>query len=170
MKVDIRPHTRARVPAVQAVLLGTLVVGTLDILDAFIFFGLRGAGPVRILQSIAAGLLGRDAFQGGAGTAVLGLFLHFVIALVVVALYVGVSRRIPVLALRPFVCGPLYGVAVYLFMNFVVLPMSAAAPGAKTLAVVANGVIIHMLGVGLPSALVAPSAHPIASGFRRIWD
>jgi hypothetical protein len=39
----------------RALLYGALAVGILDIADAFIFFGLRGASPFRILQSIAAG-------------------------------------------------------------------------------------------------------------------
>jgi hypothetical protein len=47
---------------------GTLAVGTLDILDAFIFFGLRsGAPPQRILQGIAGGL--PSAFAAAAARA-----------------------------------------------------------------------------------------------------
>ena len=42
----------------RAILYGGLVVGTLDALDALIFFGLRGVAPIRIGQSIAAGVLG----------------------------------------------------------------------------------------------------------------
>jgi hypothetical protein len=50
----------------QAIVYGTLVVGTLDGLDAVVFFGLRnGARPVRIFQSIASGRLGRATYQGG---------------------------------------------------------------------------------------------------------
>ena len=57
----------------QALAYGTLVVGILDGLDALIFFGLRGAQPTRIFQGIASGLLGRSAFSGGLGTALLGV-------------------------------------------------------------------------------------------------
>jgi hypothetical protein len=142
-------------------LYGTVAVGVLDILDAFIFFGLRGVAPVRILQSIASGVLGRGAYQGGTGTALLGAFLHFVIAFGVVATYLGVSRVIPILARRPWLFGPIYGLAVYGVMNFVVVPISAAVVGSGSPppAVLANGLLIHMLGVGLPSALVAQAAH-----------
>jgi uncharacterized membrane protein YagU involved in acid resistance len=146
----------------RAVLLGTLTVGTLDALDAFIFFGLRGVTPVRILQSIASGVLGRTAYQRGTGAALLGLALHFFIAFAIVITYVAAARLWPVLARRPWIVGPLYGIAVYLVMNLVVLPMSAAVVGTfpPPTASLANGVLIHMLGVGLPTALFARAATP----------
>jgi hypothetical protein len=137
-----------------ALVAGTLIVGTLDILDAFIFFGLRGAQPIGILQSIASGLLGRSAYQGGMTTA---LLLHFLIAFGVVATYLAATRVIPALNRRPFIYGLLYGLAVYAVMNFVVVPLSAAALGSgpTPLVVRVNGLLIHMFGVGLPAALVA---------------
>ena len=76
-------NTRARL--VNAVLWGGLIAGTLDIADALIFHGVRGVAPWRILQAIASGLLGREAFTGGAWTATLGLGLHFFIATTVAA-------------------------------------------------------------------------------------
>jgi hypothetical protein len=141
----------------RALLLGTLTVGVLDALDAFVFFGFRsGVTPVRILQSIAAGLLGRDAFRGGIPTAILGAVLHFFIAFCVVGTYLLASRRLPSLTRRPVTYGVLYGVAVYIVMNFVVVPLSAAGGGATPAwPVVVNGLLIHALGVGLPSALFA---------------
>jgi uncharacterized membrane protein YagU involved in acid resistance len=146
--------TRAR-----AVLYGGLTVGVLDILDAFIFFGVRnGAPPARILQSIASGLLGREAYRGGMATAVLGALLHFFIAFIVVLTYYFASRRVPALARRPWLYGPLYGLAVYVVMNYVVLPLSAAATGTPSWPVLLNGLLIHALGVGLPSALFARRA------------
>jgi hypothetical protein len=142
----------------RAIVLGGLVVGVLDIADAFIFFGLRGASPVRILQGIAGGLLGRDSFAGGWQTAALGLAIHFFIATVVVAVYVLASRHMRWLVKAPFITGPLYGIGVWLVMNFVVLPLSASGPSAFRTVVVINGLLIHMLGVGLPSALFARAA------------
>ena len=142
---------------IRALVTGTLIVGVLDILDAFIFFGLRGARPIGILQSIASGVLGRAAYQGGMRTALLGLLLHFFIAFGVVATYLAATRLVPGLNRRPWVYGLLYGVAVYAVMNLIVIPMSAAALGSgPTPAVVrANGLLIHMFGVGLPAALIA---------------
>jgi hypothetical protein len=66
-------------------------VGVLDISDALVFWGMQGAPPMGIFQSIAAGLLGRTAsYRGGLPTAVLGGFLHFFIATTIAAL---VSRE-----------------------------------------------------------------------------
>ena len=139
----------------RGLLWGTLAVGVLDLLDALVFFGLRGVPPIRILQSIASGLLGAAAYRGGAATAALGTLLHFLIAFAIVAVYHLASRRWPFLARRPWLWGPLYGLAVYLVMNLAVVPLSAAVVGPKTLPVVVNGVLIHLFGVGLPSALSA---------------
>lgn len=144
-----------RVTPLRAILFGGLTVGILDGLDAVIFFGLRGVPPYRIGQAIAAGLLGKASFQGGMTTAALGLCLHFVVATSIVTVFALVSRRLPALTRRPFLWGPLYGIAAYLVMNFVVIPLSAANNGPKPLAVVINGVLIHMAGVGIPSALWA---------------
>jgi hypothetical protein len=152
--------------ASRALAAGTLAVGVLDILDAFIFFGLRGAKPIGILQSIASGVLGRAAYQGGMRTAMLGLFLHFVIAFGVVAVYLVATRLIPALNRRPVVYGVIYGVAVYAVMNLIVIPMSAAVLGSgpTPLVVRVNGVLIHMFGVGLPAALVASRSDGVRRG------
>lgn len=145
----------ARWSPLTAILLGGLVVGVLDILDAFVVWGLRGVGPVRILQSIASGLLGRDAYQGGAPTAVLGAALHFFIATTVTAVYVLASRWLPVLRRRAVLCGMVYGVAVFFFMNYVVLQLAGMRRGPMPLSLLANGIIGHALLVGLPAALIA---------------
>ena len=76
----------------RAILTAGLIAGTLDILDAFIFYGFRGVSPVRILQSIAAGLLGRASFQGGAKTALLGAALHYLIAFTATVVFFLISH------------------------------------------------------------------------------
>ena len=144
----------------RAVLYGGLTVGILDIGDAIVFWFLRAdVPPMRILQSVAAGLLGRqEARAGGWPTALLGLLLHFFIATTVVLVYNLASRRLAVLTRRPIVCGLAYGLLVYLAMYYVVVPLSAAGrgiPDMPPLPVLANNVLIHMLGVGLPAALFA---------------
>jgi len=144
----------------QAVLYGSLVVGTLDALDAIVFFGLRsGAQPIRIFQGIAFGLIGPPARQGGLKTAALGVLLHYFIAFGIVVTYFLVSRRVRLLTRRPVVCGLLYGLVAYAVMNLVVLPLSkVGGPSLPAAPVLANGLLIHMLGVGLPSALFARAA------------
>ena len=116
--------------------------------------------PTRILQSISAGLLGRDAaVAGGLTTALLGLALHLFIAFMVVLIYHLESRRIRVLTSHPIVCGILYGLAVYVVMNYIVIPLSAGPPRTALVPpapVLINGLLIHGFGVGLPAALTAP--------------
>ena len=149
-----------RLSAAQAILFGTLTVGTLDALDAIIFFGLRsGAKPIRIFQGIAFGLIGPAARQGGLKTAALGVFLHYFIAFGIVLTYYLVSRRVRLLTARPVVCGLLYGLVAYAVMNLVVLPLSkVGGPSMPATPVLVNGLLIHMFGVGLPSALFAAAA------------
>lgn len=144
----------------RAVLLGGLVVGTLDALDAIVFFGLRaGATPDRIFKGIAAGLLGPAARNGGWPIVLLGVLCHYVIATLIVLVCVGIGRLFPALLRHPFVSGPVYGVAAFLVMNLVVVPNSAiGAGGLPTGAGLANGIFIHVFGVGIPAVLAARAA------------
>ena len=71
-------NLRAR--AFDTIVLGGFTAGVLDIADAFIVTTINGGTPTRVLQAIASGMLGREAYQGGAPVAALGLALHFLIA------------------------------------------------------------------------------------------
>jgi len=147
----------------KAILVGGLIAGALDITYALLLWWLRAqVTPMQILQSVAAGLLGKASYDGGAGTAILGAFLHFFNALVIAAIFVGASRIWPVLARRATLFGPLYGIGVYLVMNYVVLPLSAFPPRTKPPAPVVwiTGVLAHMFLIGLPIALAAKRAVP----------
>ena len=145
----------------RALVYGTLVVGTLDALDAMVFFGIRnGSTPVRIFQSIASGALGRASFQGGLPSAALGVFFHYLIAFGIVFTYQVASRYLRVLTERPVLCGAVYGVGVYFFMNLVVIPLSAIGPQRFVMAPMLNGLVIHTLGIGIPAALFAAAAPP----------
>ncbi|HWS72261.1 MAG TPA: hypothetical protein VN605_09105 [Thermoanaerobaculia bacterium] len=132
----------------------TLIVGALDITEACLFwFFYRGASPIRIFQSVAAGLLGKSSFTGGAATAALGLALHFFIAFCVVLTYALASRRLPVLTRHPIACGAVYGVLVYLVMSFVFVPLSNAGTPKWSALVVTNGLFAHIVCVGIATAL-----------------
>jgi hypothetical protein len=143
----------------RALLLGGLVVGALDIGEVIVFYALRGVPPLNVLQSVASGLLGRAAYGGGVRTALLGLALHFVIAFAVVAVYQLASRALPALARAPLAWGALYGLLVYGVMTYAVVPLSAALVGPPAPAATINGILIHVLGIGIPSALFAAAAH-----------
>ncbi len=131
--------------AILAIAVGGLVAGTLDLLQACILFGWD------IPLAIAAGLLGRQAFQGGAGTYILGVFLHFFIACSAASVYYAASRKLRFLTEHPLVCGLFFGGAVEQVMNLVVLPLSALhARGPYNLHDLILGLLVHMIVIGLP--------------------
>lgn len=139
--------------AFLAIFWGGLACGVLDITQAFIAWGFMKITPVMILHHIASGVLGRKAAQGGAATAALGLMLHFVIAFSAAAIYYLASRRLTLMTEHTIVSGMLYGEAVFLFMFFVVTPVSGAGKSPFTTATLVTGPIGHMFLVGLPIAL-----------------
>jgi len=125
----------------------------LDITAALVVYGYLGLKPVPLLQGIASGLLGPRAFDGGLATALLGLLCHFVIAFGAATVYFVTSRSIRVLVDQAVIFGAVHGVAVYFFMNRVVVPLSAAAQRPFSLKLMIIGVVIHILCVGLPISL-----------------
>lgn len=141
--------------ALRAIVFGGLLAGVLDLTAACVNSGLSGVSPVRVFQAIASGLLGAESYKGGAATAVLGVFLHFVIAFGATIVYYIVSRRFEFLTNQAVISGVIYGIAVFWFMQLIVLPLSAF-PGKNSfqLKPVIIGLIIHILFVGLPIALV----------------
>ncbi|HET7205598.1 MAG TPA: hypothetical protein VFI95_03370 [Terriglobales bacterium] len=131
--------------AVLAIAVGGLIAGTLDLTQACILFGWK------IPLVIAAGLLGKQAFDGGAGTYVLGVLLHFFIAFSATTVFYAASRRLRFMVQHPLVCGLFFGAAVEEVMNLVVLPLSALhARGPYRLQDLILGLVVHMIVVGLP--------------------
>jgi hypothetical protein len=146
MNATAYPLSAVRIKLLRPILIGGAIAGTIDKIWGFISFGLRSP------QAIAAGLLGRSAaFQGGAGTWMLGMLLHFFIAFTAAAIYCLASRRLEFLADHWLVCGLFYGIAVFLVMNLVVLPLSALhLTGPYQLGGLIQGLLGHMFVVGLP--------------------
>jgi hypothetical protein len=131
--------------ALLAIAVGGGIAGTLDLLQACILFGWD------IPLVIAGGLLGRDAFHGGLGTYVLGVFLHFFIACTAAAVYYAASRKLRFMTEYPLVCGFFFGAAVEDVMRFIVLPLSALhSTGPYKLKDLILGLLVHMVVVGLP--------------------
>jgi hypothetical protein len=145
--------------AASRLLAGGLAAGTLDILYAWAFWALKaGVSMQRILQSVAAGLLGKASFTGGRSTAALGLLLHYLIATSMSLAYYLLARRWPLLARRPLLCGAGYGLMLYGIMNYVVMPLSAANPGSKDPLWIALTIVVHMALIGISIALAARGA------------
>ena len=146
----------ARPRALETILQGGVAVAVLDIANAMTFWWFyNGASPQVILQSIAAGLVGPDAFAGGTDTAVLGAFLHFFISCGIAAVFWFACQRLPILFRRPVTYGAIYGVIVYLVMTYVVVPLSQATPVPFIPTWFLASVIGHVVLVGLPVALIA---------------
>jgi len=141
------------------VVLGGAVGATCDIVYAIVFTSWRGIPPERLLQTVASGLLGKAAYDGGWPVAALGLGLHYAIVIVAAALFFAVARRWAWLREEPITAGLAYGVAIYGFMNFVVLPLSAYPyPLRFPLLATATGLLAHM-AVGLSIALITRRGH-----------
>jgi len=137
-----------------AIFCGGLLAGILDLTQAFIGFGVAmGATPFRILQSIARGIFGAHAREMGWVSAAVGLICHFTVAFGAATVYYLASRKLRVLVERPILCGLIYGELVFLFMYFVVIPLSAVHHATYNLATYITGPIGHPLLVGLPIAL-----------------
>jgi uncharacterized membrane protein YagU involved in acid resistance len=142
--------------ALHVVVYGGLAAGLLDIVNATTFWYLyNGAPPARILQAIAAGLLGKASFAGGTATAALGLALHFLIACGMAAVYWLACRRWPVLLQKPLAAGTAFGIGAYLAMTYLVVPLSQAAPPPFILAWFIDSVLAHVILVGLLFAYIA---------------
>ncbi|MBD9378928.1 hypothetical protein [Pseudoxanthomonas sp. PXM04] len=151
----------SRVSGWPRVGLGALVAGMADLVFAMGFWWIsHGVPPMRILQSIAAGWYGEASFTGGVQTAGVGAVSHFAIMFLFVAAYRQMATRVTLLRQRPFAMGAVYGLFLYLLMNFVVLPLSAAGMASfKDAGWVAASVAIHaLIGVLCARYALAPGA------------
>lgn len=136
-----------------AIFWGGLLAGIFDITQAFVGFGLLGAKPFRILQHIAGGVFGARSTQMGWTSAVLGLVFHFTIAFGAAVVYFLASRLLRVMVEHAVFCGLVYGELVFLFMYFVVLPLTPLGPAHFNAVTYITGPIGHTFLVGLPIGL-----------------
>ena len=130
-----------------------LLAGIFDITQAFVGFSLMGSSPFRILQRIAGGIFGMYSRDMGWISAAVGLVCHFAVAFAAATVYYVASRKLRLLVERPVLCGLFYGEFVFLFMYFVVIPLSAIGHPQFNIATYITGPIGHPLLVGLPIAL-----------------
>jgi hypothetical protein len=148
---------------IPPIVVGGLLAGTLDALDGVVFNGLANhLGPVQVLQYIASGFYGARSFDLGLASAAVGAGAHYFIALVLAAIWGIAARILPALHRHVLVLGSAYGVAVFLTMNFVVLPLTHVVATPITPAFLINGLIGHALFVGVAIAWAAARARPDA--------
>ena len=137
-------------------MVGGLIAGALDITYAIVSSRFHGVNAVTILQSVASGLQGQTAYEGGTTSAILGLILHFAMMLLIAAIYVWLRRIGPsIVRQSPFLTGPLYGVAVYFVMNRVVIPLSAFPMKVDYIPATFLSLAAHMFFIGLTIAYFA---------------
>jgi hypothetical protein len=130
----------------KPILIGGAIAGILDITSAFI------TGGRNVPRGIAGGLLGSYVKDhNGPAIWILGLAIHFFIAFSAAAVYCLASRLLPFLKDHFVVCGMFYGIAVFLVMYLVVMPLCAFHfKGPYTLRTLITGILAHMLLIGLP--------------------
>ncbi len=145
--------SRGKSWTISAIAIAGLIAGILDITSAFVIAELKGIGSIRMLQGIASGLLGSQSFEGGLATAGLGLAIHFLIAFAAASVFYVGSRQISFLTRHAVASGLLYGIAIYVFMYWLVVPL-AFAQVRHSISRDVTAVIVHMLLIGLPIALV----------------
>jgi hypothetical protein len=149
----------------RAITIGALAVATLDMLDCVVVYGLlRGVTVAQCFQGVASGLLGRASFQGGWPTVLLGGVLHLFNATVMVIVYFLAGKRLPLLTRRPVLSAVLYGCLVFVVMNFLVIPVSAARMMRITWPNLVNGLLGHIIAVSLPCLWVARVTGPSEAG------
>lgn len=136
---------------IRPIFLATLIASTLDILSAFVFAG----AVVPVLQTVASGPFGDEMARGPSG-APLGLMVHFAIMAAMVTAYVLTARRIPALDRHWWIAGPLYGVALWIVMYWIVMPLrwdSYQTP--REIGAIARQLFSHCILTGLPIAFVS---------------
>ena len=147
---------RKRLVIFRTILWIGLVAGTLDIAENLVFTQLRGVTPWRVFQYIASGLIGRQAFQSGWASVLLGVGLHYIIALIWTTVFYVVARKFAIVMRRPVLSGLLYGGVVYLIMNFIIVPLSGVPHPLRPITLVSriNAVLALLICVGLPISLL----------------
>lgn len=146
------PPISNRYGSIVRVLKAGLVAGTLDFVFAMTLWASQGVPITAIPKSVASELMGPDAFAGGTEIVALGTSLHLGLTIAMAATYAAAAPA--ALASRPYLAGPLYGALVWLAMNKIVVPLSAAPVKPPPVGIAAIDLLGHVLLVGLPIALM----------------
>jgi len=142
----------------KAVLLTTLVAGTLDIIAAHIHVTIAtGAFPTKMFLGIAAHAVGlKTALNIGPAIYALGFFIHYFIAFSFTLLFFLLYPLISKVLSNKYLNGVLYGLFVWLTMNFIVLPLTALPPKPFVFTInQAIGILILMIVLAIPISVMA---------------
>ena len=100
-----------------------LIAGTIDIGAACL---INWVLPGPVLRAVASGVLGHAAVHGGVWVMTLGMILQWAMSVLIAGIFVAAGVKWPVLLRRWVLAGLAYGLVVFVVMNFVVVPLSAA--------------------------------------------
>lgn len=140
----------------KLILLAGLLAGTLDISSAFVdYYIATGKNPLIVLNFIASGLLGKDAFGDSILFPLLGLLLHYIIAMSFTFFFFSIYYKLSLQKINPIVTAILYGIFIWLVMNLVVVPLSSAHTSAFTAFKVIKSMLILIVMLGLPLSFIA---------------
>jgi len=145
----------------RTIALATLVAGALDILFAMILTVIFGREIGNMLRYVASGPFPSATGMGTAG-AVLGLLTHFGLMAIMAAVFVLLARQRPQLLAKPVRSGIVYGLATYVVMNWIVVPIRFDAPLPPSAGAVLTQLFAHIVLVGIPMALI--TARHLRSG------
>lgn len=137
----------------KAILFCTLLSGTLDGLAAIVM-NLK-TGPVKVLQFIASGLFGKQAFAGGWYMVALGALIHYFITFLFVWAFFAACKWLSVRGEKIIYGGVLYGILIWAVMNLAVLPLSKIPDVPFTWRAAVNGAVVLMLTIGVPTGVTA---------------
>ena len=141
--------------SLKTVITAGLVAGTFDLALAIIFFAVTQHAPFSAIpHAVASGVLGARSFHLGAASAALGIFLHYFIALTVADFYYAASLRIPFLNRHPILSGAAYGIAVFVVMQFIVVPLSRRGPSHPQFSWFIADIASHIVFIGITIALI----------------
>lgn len=136
-----------------------LIVGTLDILSAFIYVFIKTGNfiPLGILKFIASGIFGKDAASGGSFMALAGLIIHYCIAFTFTMIFFWLYSRVKALSKAKIITGIIYGIFIWIIMNLIILPLTNVAyrPFNIVNAIINIGILI--ICIGIPLSFMAAS-------------
>ncbi len=137
----------------RTIAIATAVSGTLDILFAMILTLLFGREIGNMLRFVASGPF-PGAKEWGNGGAVLGLLVHFTLMGIMATVFVLAARRFPEMLRTPLRWGVIYGLATYVAMNGVIVPLRFDTPLPPKPLSIATQLFAHIVLVGIPFALI----------------
>jgi len=136
-----------------------LIVGTLDILAAFIQYYINTQkNPLMVLKFIASGAFGKEAFSAGDIMLVWGALFHFFIATCFSIFFFWLAAKIPSILKFKLLTGILYGIFIWCFMQFVVVRLSQIQQGPIKLSKALIAASILIVCIGIPLTFLAEKA------------